>query len=388
MNSELQPQDSALRQALRKFYDTRAGNTVFNVAGIVQTVSLVVLGLTVLYLALAVFTGQLAQVGASAGAAARFQWVGIAFLYACIGLTLALVARNCSDDTLIVVLGIAGAVVYFGLPMGLGMAMARGGASGGAAENAAVRVLTHQFMFLGFFLFSVTALRVCVFAADRILTTSSRDEVPSASRDFIARQISRPIKPNAKTRRGPFARCWEQPHCIDFIREVCRPWAERRACWRIQSGCMCDVRYLYDAMRKDETMGVRADQGMDDLIPEASEMGGGGHERRLYCRDCRIYLEHQRRKFRVLSPLSVPITAVIMLAASPIIMAIYGLLVQWSGRAIQTMWLGDNRDEVAGRFVNDLGNQGAAYAAIVLCGIFLLSAVMRFIEWLTLELKV
>ncbi len=371
---------------IRRFYDTPLGNSVFNISGIVQTVSLVVLILTLLYLVLAVLTGELARVGPNEAAATRFQWVGLGLLYACIGLTLALVVRNCGDDTLIVVLGIAGAVVYFGLPVGLGFAMGRGGGTGD--ENAAARVLTHQFMFLGFFLWSVTALRVCVFAIDRVMTSSSRDEVISPSRDFIARQIARPIKPNAKVRSGPFARCWEQPHCIDFIREVCRPWAERKACWRIQSGCMCDVRYLYEAMRKDDTMGVRADQGMEDLIPEASEMGGGGFERRLFCKDCRIYLEHQRRKFRVLSPLSVPITAVVMLAISPIVLAVYGVLVQWTGKAIETMWLGDNRGEVAGRFVNDLGNQTAAYAALVLCGLFLLSAVMRFIEWLTLEIKV
>jgi hypothetical protein len=386
MDSENRPQETALRKVLRAFFDTPAGAAVFNIAGYVQVAGIVLFVATLIYLVLAVLTGELAKVGPEVASATRFQWVGMAFLYSVIGLSLALVIRNGSDDTLMGILGVAGAGIYFGVPMLLTFGLSRSGDV--SEQNAAVQILTRQCMFLGFYLWSLTALRVCIFAVDRIITGTNQDELPVSNRDFISKQVAKPLKPSIGGRKGPFARCWEQPHCIDFIREVCRPWAEKRSCWRIQSGCMCDVRYLYDAMRQDNTLGVRADAGMDELIPEAESMGGGSFARKLYCKDCRIYVEHQRRKFRVLSPLALPITAVIMFAASPIVIAIYKGLVGFTSKAIQTMWLSDSREAVATRFQDQLGNEAAAYAALVLCGIFVLSAVMRSIEWLTLELKV
>ncbi len=382
---EVEPQrQTAIRKMLREFYATPVGLVVYNSAGYAVPAGAAVGALALIYLVLAVLTGALAR-ASTATDAARFSWVGLFLTYGVIALCLALLIRNYDDDSLIVMFGIAGAAIYLGLPMLLQYGLSRSGDF--TTENRSVQTLNGQFMFLGLFVWAVAALRACIFAVDRLISDTDAEGLPTSNRDIISKAAARPLKPNVATRKGPFARCWEQPHCIDFIKEVCRPYADKRSCWKLQSGCMCDVRYLYEAMRKDNTMGIRADEGMDDLIPDAANMGGGDHERKLFCKDCRIYLEHQRRKFRVLSPLSVPITGVIVLALAPLFNVAYHGLISAVGRGISFMWLTDAREVVAERFVNDMSNQTAVYAALAMFGLFLLSAVMRFIEWMTLEMK-
>ncbi len=382
---EVEPvRQTAVRKMLREFFATPVGLVVYNTCGYAVPAGAAASALALIYLVLAVLTGALAQ-ASTATDASRFTWVGLLLTYGVIALCLALMIRNYEDDSLIVIFGIAGAAVYLGLPMLLQFGLAR--SADASVVNRSVQILNGQFMFLGLFVWAVAALRACVFAVDRLISGDDAEGLPTSNRDIISKVAARPLKPNVATRKGPFARCWEQPHCIDFIREVCRPYAEKRSCWKLQTGCMCDVRYLYEAMRKDNTMGIRADEGMDDLIPDAESMGGGGHERKLYCKDCRIYLEHQRRKFKVLSPLAVPITIVIVLALTPLFSVAYHGLIAAVGRGIGFMWLTDARETVAQRFVDDMSNQTAVYAALVMFGLFLLSAVMRFIEWMTLEMK-
>jgi len=389
VSSELEPRMTAFRRMMRDFYDTKPGNAAYNISGTVQLIACGVGGICLVYLVLGVFSGDMTKHGAEPGAVARYQWVSLALVYAIIVLALAYFIRNVGEDGVIIVLGCAGAICYIGLPILLQWALAQQQTAKEGA-NAAADAVRKQFLFVGLFLWGLSAIRALIFAIDRAVTGGTEaDDVVSAPREIIARAANRPIRANTQTRPGPLARCWEQPHCIDFIKEVCQPWAAKRTCWKLQTGCMCDVRYLYEALKQDQTTGMRADHSPDARwMEEARELGGGGIERRLFCRDCRIYLEHQRRKFRFFSPLALPITALMLFAAHPLLSAGYNVVVGGIKAVIQTMWLSDDRDLIGRRFESDMSGLGIEWAVLIVFGLFLLSATMRFIEWLTLELKV
>lgn len=383
MADESREQDSQLKQTIQALYDTKVGLVVLNVCTYVLYVSAVVLVLCLAYLTLAVLTGDLGEAGATAMGAAKYQWIGLLFTYAVVLGSLAYTVRSLEDDSLIVLAAIGGAVVYFGLPILMQVGVSRFSVAE-TGHNMAVSTLQGNFMFLGIFLWGLGALRAVVFVMDRMLTETSERSLPDSNRTLIERAADRPLKANVHTRPGPLARCWELPHCIDFMREVCKPWEVKRTCWRLQTGCMCDARYLYQALRRDRTLGVRADEA-DWLQEEAKAMGGGDFERKLFCRDCRIYQEHQRRKFRFLSPLAIPITALLVYALYPLFLTAYDLIVGKTANLVQTLWLAEGGTEAAQEFVTDMSSRGVVYAVLVLFALFLLSAVMRFIEWLTLE---
>ncbi|MBD3176032.1 MAG: hypothetical protein GF320_12705 [Armatimonadia bacterium] len=383
MNTDTEARESQFRETIQAFYDTKVGGTVINVCTYVQHGAMVLLALTVAYLALGVLTGDLGRSGDTLAGANKYRWVGLAFTYGVVFAALAYAVRCLEDDGLILIAGIGGAVVYFGLPILMQLGVAH--ASRGAMEpNLAVDVLRQNFIFVGVFLWGLGAVRAAAFVVDRMLTDTSKKSLPDSNRDLISKAAERPLKANIHTRPGPLARCWELPHCIDFIKEVCKPWEVKKACWRLQTGCMCDARYLYDALKQDKTQGVRADEA-GWLQEEAQTMGGGDFERKLFCRDCRIYLEHQRRKFRFLSPLAIPITVLLVYALHPLFLTLYDLLITRTSGLVRTMWLSEGGAQAAEDFVTDMSGQGVVYAILVLFGLFMLSAVMRFIEWLTLE---
>ncbi|NLN90599.1 MAG: hypothetical protein GX134_10630 [candidate division WS1 bacterium] len=383
MADESRERESQLRETIQAFYDTKIGVTVISACNYILYGSVGVLVLCLLYLALAVLSGDLGDKGITAAGAAKYQWIGLLFMYSVICGSLAYLVRSLEDDGLILIAGIGGAVVYFGLPilMELGIHHFSSATPG---PNLAVDLLRKTFIFVGVFLWGLGALRAAIFVVDRMLTDTSDKSLPDSNRELISRAADRPLKANVYTRPGPLARCWELPHCIDFIREVCKPWEVKRSCWRLQTGCMCDARYLYQALRKDRTEGVRADEA-DWLQEEAKSMGGGEFERKLFCRDCRIYQEHQRRKFRFLSPLAIPITALLVYALHPLFLTAYNLVIERTAGLVKTMWLAEGGADAAQEFVTDMSGQGVVYAILALFALFMLSAVMRFIEWLTLE---
>lgn len=370
---------------IQDLYDTKGGNTVLNLATVVLQWSAIATGIALVYLILAVLTGDVGKAASDAAGAKKYQIIGSILAYAVVFLSLAYTIRYLTENSQIWVLALAGAFVYFGIPVGLELGVAAASPSAAGLPNPALDILRRHCFFMGVFVWGLGAIRSSIFVIDTILTRSSEKDLPTSNRDIISKAADRPLTPNVHLRPGPLARCWELPHCIDFIREVCEPWKVKRACWRLQSGCMCDVRYLYEALKKDQTKGIRADDSDDWLQEDARQMGGGDFERKLFCRDCRIYIEHQRRKFRFLSPLALPITVLLIYGIHPFFRSLYGTVVMGTARALEMFWLTDNSAAASSKFVRDMSNEAVMWAVLVLLGIFLLSGVMRFIEWLTLE---
>ena len=390
MDADSQDSRSPFQKTARAFFDTSVGTRIYNLCGAVQLWAGVVGALCLVYLVLAAFSGDMAR-SVTDQSVAKYNWVGFALTYAVLGFAVAVTLRCLEANSLIVYLGIAGAVFFFGLPLALEWGSAQGAvkaAAGGTASTvSAMSILTGRFTFLALSLWGLGGLRGCIFVGDRFMSGSAEDKAPSQQHIIFEQAAHRTIGRNVNIRPGPLARCWEQPFCVDFIREVCKPWSVGKTCWRIQSGCMCDVAYLYDALKKDRTFGVRADEETDFLAEEARAIGGGRIERKLFCKDCRIYLEHQRRKFRLYSPLSFPVTALLVYFSYPFFQQLYRVVVGGIGRVIQAMWLSGDNATVADKFVHDMRYEGVVWAVMILFGLFLLSGVMRLIEWATLDAK-
>jgi hypothetical protein len=95
-------------------------------------------------------------------------------------------------------------------------------------------------------------------------------------------------------------KCWQLPYCRKFVRERCPIYHARRCCWREKVGCMCEEEVIKGAMEnrtipKDAVAAAR-------YIPHNNKLTLIQKMER--CRQCVIYNEHQKHKYRLLLPVT------------------------------------------------------------------------------------
>ncbi|MGC4043649.1 MAG: hypothetical protein QM758_07565 [Armatimonas sp.] len=119
------------------------------------------------------------------------------------------------------------------------------------------------------------------------------------------------VKENKPVRTSILAKCWEGPYCREFIRNHCPIFQQRKACWKERRGCYCDEDIVSNAATK--VKGV-----MLEMAP-ASESNFAGPtgtqpvrkasltdwQKAERCRNCIIYNEHQREKYKIFMPLTI-----------------------------------------------------------------------------------
>lgn len=93
-------------------------------------------------------------------------------------------------------------------------------------------------------------------------------------------------------------KCYQLPYCRKFVRERCPIYHAKRSCWREKVGCMCEEEVIKGAMEnraipKDMVAAAR-------YIPVNNKLTLGQKMER--CRQCVIYNEHQKHKYRAALP--------------------------------------------------------------------------------------
>ena len=159
-------------------------------------------------------------------------------------------------------------------------------------------------------------------------------------------------------RTSILGKCWEGPYCRDFIRPRCPIFLSRKACWRVKQGCYCEADIVSSAA--EHITGIRLEMAPDPLYNFANAPGGApidtkakvafdplapdqvhlgsigtigtlgnvertvasttgafstrrperkieltASQKRERCRNCVIYNEHQREKYRVTMPATI-----------------------------------------------------------------------------------
>ena len=102
-----------------------------------------------------------------------------------------------------------------------------------------------------------------------------------------------------KDRQNVFmGKCWQLPYCRKFVRERCPIYHAKRTCWRERVGCMCEEEVIRVAM---ENKPIPKNQLLDgSQIPRNHRLNPKQKAER--CRNCVIYNEHQRHKYKALVP--------------------------------------------------------------------------------------
>jgi hypothetical protein len=106
------------------------------------------------------------------------------------------------------------------------------------------------------------------------------------------------IKFEEKAQSVFLGKCWQLPYCRKFVRERCPIFHSKRTCWKELVGCMCEEQVIRDAMEnkpipKDAILAAK-------MIPQNHRLSIPQKQER--CKNCVIFNEHQRHKYRAWVP--------------------------------------------------------------------------------------
>lgn len=196
-------------------------------------------------------------------------------------------------------------------------------------------------------------------------------------------------KPKKKYSESPFAPCWEMPFCHEAVREFCPAYKARKTCWRFGRGCNCDPDLIETLIRSRAPAPVRGAGEREGAYIRSDLQADVVHsrsEKTISCRQCPIYTEHQRRKYKVFSPLVILATVVLFGVFFEPLKQIYSLVARSLAGLASGMALGQETASVDW-WTGYLDNATLQTAFVVILGLFVLTWVIKITEWLILEKK-
>jgi len=276
----------------------------------------VAFAISVTYILYAVYGGHLYQpVGPRV--IANLQLMGQVMAVSGIIGTICLVVVTYEEIAVAVVAGLVGIGLVLGFPL-----MVAGQVS--TAAQRAGEIITSWAGITGQAMIAVVGVRVVIEIVAYMRTAPAR-------REEMAEQEG--LKPKKTTGAGVgwrLSRCWEMPHCHEAIKEMCPAFKSRKNCWRLRQGCNCDPYLIESLLKRGASTDVLPEQGSayirSDLQAGARK---AGTERTRECRNCPIFNEHQREKFRLLNPLIIAATIVGLIAAYPIVSELYARFIRF-----------------------------------------------------------
>lgn len=191
--------------------------------------------------------------------------------------------RFWGEEVLGVLLLIGGGILYMG-PLLLGMA---GSNSNKISQSAAQTLVTP-----GLVLVVIGAVCAGIELIQRIQMRSQL----GAKSDTM--KYGKGIKEERETQNVLLGKCWQLPYCRKFVREVCPIFHKKSTCWKERLGCMCEEQVIKAAMEKG-TMSKEA-LATTKYVPKSNLTPNQKAER---CRQCVIYNERQRHKYKIALPL-------------------------------------------------------------------------------------
>ena len=186
------------------------------------------------------------------------------------------------------------------------------------------------------------------------------------------------VKEERDIRNVFMGKCWQLPFCRKFVRERCPIYHSRRTCWRERVGCMCEEEVIRGAMEnkpipKDMVMATK-------YIPYNNKLTQGQKAER--CRQCVIYNEHQKHKYKLLLPVTIVSFAGFYLLFRDALLASTGQLIRGLDKVIGKAML---RDAGSGLTMKtDIFQEMLLIAFMVVAFAY----VMKTLEFLIFKLKI
>jgi hypothetical protein len=175
-------------------------------------------------------------------------------------------------------------------------------------------------------------------------------------------------------------KCWQLPFCRKFVRDRCPIYHSRRTCWRERVGCMCEEEVIRNAM---ENKAIPKDVvAAANYIPRNTRLTMDQKAER--CRQCVIYNEHQKHKYRAALPAMLILFIGFYVLFRGILLSVSGGLITAIDRIVHTASLSGDTTTTGGAM------QGTIFHELLLiCLIIIVFAyAMKILEYMIFTMKV
>lgn len=189
------------------------------------------------------------------------------------------------EETLAIIQLVVAGLMYFA-PLLLPTVAAGGQVS--AVGSRALGALQTGGMIIGGIAVLVLIFDLAVRAKDRAAQGARADQL----------KYGKGIKEEKDIQNVFLGKCWQLPFCRKFVRERCPIYHSKRTCWKERVGCMCEEEVIRNAM---ENKPIPRDMvASTSYIPYNNRITMEAKKER--CRQCVIYNEHQKHKYRAWMP--------------------------------------------------------------------------------------
>ena len=355
-----------------------ASNWIMGACSTAFPIACIVFGLILLYWAFIIFSGQLKT--AAPSGVGLISGMGHVLTLAAVVATGSFVVLAVEEVALILIPAGVGVALFLGIP-----ALVVGQV--GPKPNEAAQALINAGAMAGKAMLVVVALRVVYEIYRSQAEAGVRKE--AAAKETAAADRKKGVK--VVTGEKIFAKCWEMPFCHEAVREMCPAYKEKKSCWRYGRGCNCDAD-LIDTLVLSRHVGPskKARDVESEYIRTELEVDTVRHrsEKTIPCSKCPIYGEHQRRKFRVVNPILIAISVAGIAASYTLVAGFYSSIANHVAALASGAALNQQNAANIEYWRGYLNTPALQTAFVIIIGVFVLSYMLKFGEWLVLEKKI
>ncbi len=265
-------------------------------------------------------------------------------------------------------LGVA-AALYFSpayLPLMLG-----GGNAPSAIAGKALGAIQFGGLILGILAIAVLVFDVSVRIKDRSKYGSKADLL----------KYGKGVKEEPNVQNVFMGKCWQLPFCRKFVRQQCPIYHSKRTCWKERVGCMCEETVIQSAMEgkpipKDAVAAAK-------FIPVNNRLTMAQKAER--CKQCVIYNEHQRHKYKLWMPVTAVSFVLGYVALRPVLLAMTSNMLRGLDSAVGKATFRTN--DQAGQAI---ATAPVAFQEILLAcmAVVVFAYVLKLLEFLIFKAKV
>lgn len=175
-------------------------------------------------------------------------------------------------------------------------------------------------------------------------------------------------------------KCWQLPYCRKFVRDKCPIFHAKRTCWKERVGCMCEEKVIANAMSGNFTIPKDALTAAK-YIPYNEKLPMQIKVER--CRQCVIYNEHQRQKYKLALPATLAAMAGIWLVAREPMKSLLQRLLTTSDQFLGQATLGGKK-----AVTDPIHLAAFRELLVILIMIMILAYMMKLIEYLLFKVKI
>jgi hypothetical protein len=249
--------------------------------------------------------------------------------------------------------------------------------------DIATGILMRHFQMLSWLFFLPGIIWVI---GDLIRRFRSAAEVAAIQRANVKYGANVKKQPVVKQKQRFMGRCWELPYCRNEIRERCPIFIKRRGpCWWHKEGCMCEERIILQAVISTDwkQQAAKADSNYNfgqkrSLLTPAAK--------RQRCRNCIIYNEHQRQKYKVMVAIALVVLPVLLYLNADVLQSVIVHILGGMEAVMDRFSFGGSSSGIS--FLHGRPSEPIEWTLIGALLIIILAQVLKFIEFCCFKIKI